>query len=167
MVCKSRARRCNIEAETALNLKANATDITKTFIGLRNVDNTTDSNKPISTATQTALNLKATTSTLNKTSVGLINVDRASGFLKTISNATQSALNLKAPLATPSFTGQLTLIDTSVTPNQNRHVFRMTGLSNIGADLDVSGDIAATGTVWSQNEPLPTTYDAYTKSSSK
>ncbi len=30
------------------------------MVGLPNVDNTTDLNKPISTATQTALNLKAT-----------------------------------------------------------------------------------------------------------
>ncbi len=33
--------------------------ITKTMVGLGNVDNTTDTNKPISTATQTALDLKA------------------------------------------------------------------------------------------------------------
>jgi len=33
--------------------------ITKDMIGLNNVDNTSDINKPISTATQTALNLKA------------------------------------------------------------------------------------------------------------
>ena len=35
------------------------TGITKTDVGLANVDNTTDANKPISTATQTALDLKA------------------------------------------------------------------------------------------------------------
>lgn len=36
-----------------------ATGITKAMVGLGNVDNTSDANKPISTATQTALNLKA------------------------------------------------------------------------------------------------------------
>jgi hypothetical protein len=35
------------------------TGITKTDVGLANVDNTTDANKPVSTATQTALDLKA------------------------------------------------------------------------------------------------------------
>ena len=35
------------------------TGITKTDVGLANVDNTTDANKPVSTATQTELNLKA------------------------------------------------------------------------------------------------------------
>jgi hypothetical protein len=33
--------------------------VTKTMVGLSNVDNTTDVNKPVSSATQTALNLKA------------------------------------------------------------------------------------------------------------
>ena len=58
--------------QTALNSKATASDltshvnstsnphsVTKAQVGLGNVDNTSDANKPISTATQTALNLKA------------------------------------------------------------------------------------------------------------
>lgn len=58
-------------------------NITKANIGLGNVDNTSDANKPISTATQTALNLKANTAdlgalatkdSLTKTDVGLGNV---------------------------------------------------------------------------------------------
>ena len=53
---------------TAINLKANiesptftgtVSGITKAMVGLANVDNTSDLNKPISTATQTALDLKA------------------------------------------------------------------------------------------------------------
>jgi hypothetical protein len=55
---------------TATNLKANiesptftgtVSGITKAMVGLANVDNTSDLNKPISTATQTALDLKANT----------------------------------------------------------------------------------------------------------
>lgn len=38
-------------------------EVTKTMIGLGNVDNTSDLNKPISTATQTALNAKVTANT--------------------------------------------------------------------------------------------------------
>ena len=41
--------------------------ITKSMVGLNNVDNTSDANKPISTATQTALNLKQDTLTLTTT----------------------------------------------------------------------------------------------------
>jgi hypothetical protein len=42
---------------------AGAITLTKSNIGLANVDNTTDASKPIGTATQTALNLKANTAT--------------------------------------------------------------------------------------------------------
>lgn len=40
------------------NYNTQWTTIDKAFVGLGNVDNTSDLNKPISTATQTALNLK-------------------------------------------------------------------------------------------------------------
>ena len=41
------------------------TGVTKSMVGLGSADNTTDTAKPVSTATQTALNLKADTSTVN------------------------------------------------------------------------------------------------------
>ncbi|MEG1725674.1 MAG: hypothetical protein RR313_09795 [Anaerovoracaceae bacterium] len=44
----------------------NVSGITKTMVGLGNVDNTSDLNKPISNATQTALNLKANVDSLAK-----------------------------------------------------------------------------------------------------
>jgi hypothetical protein len=78
--------------------------ITKSMVGLGNVDNTSDLNKPISTATQTALNLKApinsptftgTVSGITKSMVGLGNVDNTSDLNKPISTATQTALNGK------------------------------------------------------------------------
>jgi hypothetical protein len=59
-------------------------DITKSAVGLGNVDNTSDANKPISTATQNALDLKApiaspsftgTVGGITKSMVGLGNVD--------------------------------------------------------------------------------------------
>ena len=46
-----------------VNNKTNPHGVTKAQIGLGNVDNTTDLNKPISTATQSALDLKANQST--------------------------------------------------------------------------------------------------------
>lgn len=88
--------------------------IDKTTVGLSNVDNTSDVNKPISTATQTALDLKApiasptftgTVSGITKSMVGLGNVDNTSDANKPVSTAQQAALDLKAPLASPSFTG--------------------------------------------------------------
>ena len=69
---------------------SNPHSVTKAQVGLSNVDNTSDANKPISTATQTALNAKENTitagttaqyyrgdktfQTLDKTAVGLGNV---------------------------------------------------------------------------------------------
>lgn len=44
--------------ETHINNKFNPHEVTKDQVGLGNVDNTSDANKPISTATQTALNGK-------------------------------------------------------------------------------------------------------------
>ena len=74
----------------------------KTDVGLANVDNTSDLNKPISTATQTALNLKedktnlktlAYKDSLTKTDIGLANVDNTSDLNKPVSNATKTAIN--------------------------------------------------------------------------
>ena len=84
----------------------------KTAVDLANVDNTSDSSKPISTATQTALDGKQASITpgtttdyyrgdktwqsLNKYAVNLGNVDDTSDLDKPISTAVQAALNNKA-----------------------------------------------------------------------
>jgi hypothetical protein len=83
----------------------------KIAVGLANVDNTSDVNKPVSTATQTALNGKENTitagttaqyyrgdksfQTLDKTAVGLANVDNTSDANKPVSTATTTALSGK------------------------------------------------------------------------
>lgn len=63
--------------------------IVKSEVGLGNVDNTSDANKPVSTATQTELNAKAN-------SADFSNVDNTSDADKPVSTATQTALNAKA-----------------------------------------------------------------------
>ena len=96
-------------------------NLLKTAMSLGNVDNTTDLNKPVSTATQSALDAKentivATTSAdyyrgdktfqpLNKAAVGLANVDNTTDLNKAISTATQNALNLKQGTITLTTTG--------------------------------------------------------------
>jgi hypothetical protein len=67
-------------------------NLTKSDVGLGNVDNTSDANKPVSTAVQNAFNA------LTKSSVGLANVDNTSDVNKPVSTATQTALNAKADL---------------------------------------------------------------------
>ena len=88
--------------------------ITKSMVGLASVDNTADSAKPISTATQTALDAKLSSATaattyasiasptftgtvggITKSMVGLGNVDNTSDTEKPISTATQTALDSK------------------------------------------------------------------------
>lgn len=89
----------------------NPHNVTKSQVGLANVDNTSDANKPISTATQTALNAKADQSALvahtsnltnphgvTKAQVGLANADNTSDLAKPISTATQSALDAKTDI---------------------------------------------------------------------
>lgn len=108
-------------AVTSVNSLTGAVVLTKSSVGLSNVDNTSDLSKPISTAQQTALNLKAdqstvttalatkeatitagtttqylrgdkTFQTLDKTAVGLSNVDNTSDASKPISTA-QATVN--------------------------------------------------------------------------
>lgn len=81
--------------------RAGAVTLAKADVGLGNVDNTSDANKPVSTAQQTALNLKANiasptfTGTVNgitKSMVGLGNVDNTSDASKPVSTAQAAAL---------------------------------------------------------------------------
>ena len=141
------------EVDTSLATKAplaspsftgTVSGISKSMVGLSNVDNTSDASKPISTATQTALDLKAplaspsftgTVSGISKSMVGLSNVDNTSDASKPISASTQSALDLKAPLASPTFTGTVGGITKS-----------MVGLSNVDNTSDVNKPVSTATT---------------------
>ncbi|MFV5689896.1 hypothetical protein ACM55M_14860, partial [Flavobacterium sp. ZT3R25] len=144
------------------NLKANLSSptftgtvsgIDKTMVGLSNVNNTSDANKPVSTAQQTALNLKAplaspsftgTVSGIDKTMVGLGNVDNTSDANKPVSTAQQTALNLKANLASPIFTGTVSGITST-----------MVGLGNVDNTSDLSKPVStATQTVLNLKEDV-------------
>jgi ribosomal protein L35AE/L33A len=89
----------------------------KTVVGLSNVDNTNDVNKPISTATQTALNSKYDASnpsgyTSNLGTVTTFNFTNANGFTGTVSTAgTTPTLSLTLQNATSGQSGQLTSTD--------------------------------------------------------
>ena len=78
-------------ATTAVSARAN--------LGLGNVDNTADVDKPISTSTQAALNLKA----------NIVDVNSALAL-----KASASDLDLKAPIASPTFTGTVSGITKSM-----------------------------------------------------
>lgn len=81
--------------------KTGAVTLAKADVGLSNVDNTSDANKPVSTAQQTALNLKAplasptftgTVSGITKSMVDLGNVDNTSDANKPVSTAQAAAI---------------------------------------------------------------------------
>jgi hypothetical protein len=101
--------------------KTGAVTLVKGDVGLGNVDNTADADKPVSTATQTALNAKQDTlvsgtniKTVNSTSLlGSGNIEISSsvawgGITGTLSTQTdlQSALDAKEPTITAGTTGQ-------------------------------------------------------------
>lgn len=86
---------------------SNPHGVTKSQVGLGNVDNTSDLNKPVSTATRTAIDAVSSAldehvgdtenpHSVTKAQVGLGNVNNTSDLNKPISTATQAALNLKA-----------------------------------------------------------------------
>ena len=127
---------------TSVASKTGDVTLVKADVGLSNVDNTSDANKPISSATQTALDLKAplasptftgTVSGITKSMVGLANVDNTADSAKPVSTAQQTALNLKANLASPTFTGTVSGITKS-----------MVGLGNVDNTSDATKDSAAT-----------------------
>lgn len=127
----------NTPLSTALALRAplnnptftgTVSGITKTMIGLSNVDNTSDASKPISSATQTALNTKQAT-LVSGTTIKTINgvtllgsgdivisgsggsttfaalSDKSTVDLPTVNSPLSTALSNKAPIASPTFTG--------------------------------------------------------------
>lgn len=117
------------DAVSSVAGKTGTVTLTKSDVGLANVDNTSDANKPISTATQTALDGKEPTitagtsgqywrgdktfATLNKNAVGLGNVDNTADLNKPISNATQTALDAKEATANKGAANGYAALDSS------------------------------------------------------
>jgi hypothetical protein len=92
------------------------------MVGLSNVDNTTDANKPVSTAQATAIGLKAnlasptftgTVQGISKSMVGLSNVNNTSDADKPVSTAQATAIGLKANQST---TYTKTEVDNLISP---------------------------------------------------
>lgn len=114
--------------------------LTSADVGLANVDNTSDVNKPVSTATTTQLNLKApiasptftgTVGGVTAAMVGLANVNNTSDANKPVSTAQAAADALKANLASPTFTGTVAGITSA-----------MVGLGNVDNTSDVSKPVS-------------------------
>ena len=117
--------------------------ISSTMVGLGNVDNTSDADKPISTAAQTESDTKAdiasptftgTVAGISKTMVGLGNVDNTSDANKPVSTATQTEIDTKADIASPTFTGTVAGISKT-----------MVGLGNVDNTSDANKPVSTAG----------------------
>jgi hypothetical protein len=133
--------------------KTGAVTLVKGDVGLGNVDNTADADKPVSTATQTALNAKQDTlvsgtniKTVNSTSLlGSGNIEISSsvawgGITGTLSTQTdlQSALDAKEATITAGTTGQYYRGDKSFQTLDKTAV----GLSNVDNTSDANKPIS-------------------------
>ena len=127
--------------------------LTKSSVGLANVDNTTDASKPVSTATQTALDLKAplanptftgTVAGVTKSHVGLANVDNTADSAKPVSSAAQTALDAKLALAGGTMTGALTL---SGAPTSDLHAATKAYVDNVTAGINFHESVHAASTI--------------------
>ena len=151
-----------VNTVTSVATKTGAVTLDKNDVGLGNVDNTSDVNKPISSATQTALNAKEPTitagttgqyyrgdktfQTLNKSAVGLGNVDNTSDANKPVSTATQTALNAKVDAAV-SINAQTGTTYTLALTDASKYL-RMNNASPITLTVPKNSSVAfPTGTV--------------------
>lgn len=153
----------------------------KSAAGLSNLDNTSDSGKPVSTAMSSALAAKEGTitagtsgqywkhdktwATLDKSAVGLGNADNTTDAGKPISTATQTALDLKlADSSAMKLTGTQTVAGTKTFSS----VPKLIGSSTVGyvwtaTDTAGSGSWQALGTPvttvdWANIPDKPTTF---------
>lgn len=96
--------------------------------------------------------------TLDKSAVGLSNVDNTSDANKPVSTATQTALNLKAPLASPTFTGTVTVPTPTTTTGAANKAYVDNAISGVTAG---SGNLPTGGAVGQVlTKASSTNYDA-------
>lgn len=148
--------------ETALNTKMSAngngsalTGLTKSQIGLSNVDNTSDAAKPISTATQTALNAKQNTITTGTTAQyfrGDLSLANYSGY----------SINVQAITSSPTDAQTVyfgTLPKAPVTAAATSKIYVRTAGTITAAEIYCYSGTAGTNEAWSLYIRLNNTTD--------
>ncbi len=119
-----------------------AITLTKANIGLTNVDNTSDANKPVSTATQTALNLKANTATLATVATSGSYADLSNKPTIPTSQWTTVGSNITYASGAIAIAGQATAYDNTPFVDYNGLVFQA---YKIGGLTGTIGNIISTG----------------------
>jgi len=146
----------NTDNVNSVNGKTGSVLLNKSDLGLSNVDNTSDMDKPVSSAQQTALDLKADKSiTINdhplsasfdivKDDLFLGNVDNTSDINKPISKSQEIALNLKEDKSNKGGPNGYASLDEdsklplSQLPNLN---INLDSLSDVNVESPVNNDI--------------------------
>jgi hypothetical protein len=151
----------------------------RTALSINNVDNTSDANKPVSTAQQTALDGKAATShthpatqisdsttagralltaadvAAQRTALSINNVDNTSDANKPVSTAQQTALNGKANTththAIADVTGLQTALDGKAATSHTHPATQISDSTTAGRALLTAADVAAQRTALSIN----------------
>ena len=126
----------------------NPHNVTKAQVGLANVDNTSDMNKPISTATQEALDKitsdveshttnKSNPHEVTKAQVGLGNVDNTADLDKPVSNATKELINSTKDSLTQTIT-----LHTENKNNPHEVTKEQVGLANVDNTADLNKPVS-------------------------
>ena len=122
--------------------------LTKSSVGLVNVDNTSDANKPVSSATQTALDAKAplagptftgTVALPSTTSIGNVSSTEL-GYLDGVTSSVQTQLTARLPLSGGTMTGALTL---SGAPTSDLHAATKLYVDNVTAGINFHESVHA------------------------
>jgi hypothetical protein len=135
--------------------------VTKSMVGLGNVDNTSDTNKPVSTATQSALDLKAPlsgptfTGTVvlpSTTSVGNVSSTEI-GYLDGVTSEIQTQLDAKAldsdlDSHTSSTTSVHGISNTAQLAYLNAANQTFTGNMEVDGNMTVDGNLTVNGTTF-------------------
>ena len=123
----------------------NPHSVTKTQVGLSNVDNTSDVNKPNSTATQTALNLKENLSNKGIEN-GYASLDAAGKVpLLQINDALLGSVNYKG---TYNASTNVPALPTSASGNKGFYFIVSTAGTQVGLTLQVGDWVISNGVSW-------------------
>ena len=117
------------------------TGIVKADVGLGNVDNTSDINKPVSTATQTALDLKANSSEITELAQDAVNTSLNAGVALTKTyddNANTITIDLDNTAVTAGSYGSTTKIPTFTVDAQGR--LTAASEADVATNLSIAGD---------------------------
>jgi hypothetical protein len=130
--------------------------LVKGDVGLGNVDNTSDANKPVSTATQTALDLKANASAITELAQDAVNTAIVAGVgLDKVYDDTANTITLDIDSTVATLTGTQTLTNKTVALGSNTVSGTIAEFNTAVTDADLA-TLAGTETLTNKTLTSPT-----------